>query len=99
MPLTAPGAGVLLFVTGGFCVTAGVVGGNVIKAGFQQRYCPPELLGRLTAGAAFLDLGTIPVGALLGGALGTALGARTGDGDHDGGDPARRAGPVLLTDP
>jgi hypothetical protein len=77
MPLTVPGAGLLLFVTGGFCVTAGVVGGNVIKAGFQQRYCPPELLGRLTAGAAFLDLGTIPVGALLGGALGTALGTRT----------------------
>ncbi|MFI0719408.1 MFS transporter [Streptomyces sp. NPDC021224] len=76
MPLTTRGAGVLLFVTGGFCVTAGVVGGNVVKAGFQQRYCPPELLGRLTASAAFLGYGTIPLGALLGGALGTALGPR-----------------------
>ncbi|MFI0938185.1 MFS transporter [Streptomyces sp. NPDC021020] len=76
MPLTTPGAGVLLFVAGGFCVTAGVVAGNVIKASFQQRYCPPELLGRLTASTAFLGYGTIPLGALFGGALGTALGAR-----------------------
>jgi predicted MFS family arabinose efflux permease len=77
MPLTVGGAGVLLFVAGGFCVSAGVVAGNVIKAGFQQRYCPPDLLGRLTASTAFLSYGTIPLGALLGGALGTALGPRT----------------------
>ncbi|MGW0395085.1 MFS transporter [Streptomyces sp. NPDC003042] len=77
IPLTVGGAGILLFVTGGFCVSAGVVAGNVIKASFQQRYCPPELLGRLTASTAFLSYGTIPLGALLGGALGTALGIRT----------------------
>ncbi|MEU1947175.1 MFS transporter, partial [Streptomyces sp. NPDC020125] len=46
MPMTAEGPWVVLFVAGGFCVTAGVVAGNVLKAGFQQRYCPPELLGR-----------------------------------------------------
>ncbi|MFE5191107.1 MFS transporter [Streptomyces sp. NPDC056628] len=77
MPLTAGGAGILLFVTGGFCVCVGVVAGNIIKATFQQRYCPPDLLGRLTASTAFLSYGTIPIGALLGGALGTALGLRT----------------------
>ncbi|MER5410526.1 MFS transporter [Streptomyces sp. NPDC002769] len=77
IPLTVPGVGVLLFVTGGFCVCAGVVAGNIIKASFQQRYCPPELLGRLTASTAFLSYGTIPLGALLGGALGTGLGIRT----------------------
>ncbi|WUH89280.1 MFS transporter [Streptomyces sp. NBC_00433] len=77
IPLTGRGAGVLFFVAGGFCVAAGVVAGNIIKAGFQQRYCPPELLGRLTASTAFLGYGTIPLGALLGGALGTALGLRT----------------------
>ncbi|GAA1905669.1 MFS transporter [Streptantibioticus ferralitis] len=77
IPLTVGGAGTLLFVTGGFCVSAGVVAGNVIKAGFQQRYCPPDLLGRLTASTAFLSYGTIPLGALLGGALGTVFGART----------------------
>jgi MFS family permease len=77
IPLTVRGAGILLFVAGGFGVAAGVVGGNVIKTGFQQRYCPPELLGRLTASTAFLGYGTIPLGALLGGTLGTTLGTRT----------------------
>lgn len=76
IPLTVPGVGVLLFVTGGFCVSAGVVAGNIIKASFQQRYCPPELLGRLTASTAFLSYGTIPLGALLGGTLATVLGVR-----------------------
>ncbi|MFQ6199802.1 MFS transporter [Streptomyces sp. NPDC000405] len=77
IPLTVDGAGILLFVTGGFSVSAGVVAGNIIKASFQQRYCPPDLLGRLTASTAFLSYGTIPLGALLGGTLGTALGLRT----------------------
>ncbi|WP_239081576.1 MFS transporter [Streptomyces sp. SID9727] len=77
MTLTIGGAGILLFVTGDFSVCAGVVAGNIIKASFQQRYCPPDLLGRLTASTAFLSYGAIPVGALLGGLLGTALGLRT----------------------
>ncbi|MFG1811507.1 MFS transporter [Streptomyces sp. NPDC049040] len=77
MPMTVGGAGVLLFVAGGFCVSAGVVAGNIIKASFQQRYCPPEVLGRLTASTAFLSYGAIPLGALLGGALGSTLGLRT----------------------
>ncbi|MFE9249028.1 MFS transporter [Streptomyces sp. NPDC007088] len=76
IPLTFDGPGLLLFVPGGFSVSAGVVGGNVVKAGFQQRYCPPRLLGRLTASTAFLNYGTIPLGALLGGTLGTVLGVR-----------------------
>lgn len=76
IPLSTGGAGLMLFVTGGFSVAAGVVAGNVLKAGFQQRYCPPRLLGRLTASAAFLNYGAVPLGALLGGALGTALGVR-----------------------
>ncbi|MFF9900095.1 MFS transporter [Streptomyces longispororuber] len=77
IPLTVGGAGILLFVAGGFSVSAGVVAGNIIKASFQQRYCPPDLLGRLTASTAFLSYGAIPIGALLGGVLGTALGLRT----------------------
>ncbi|MFD7865284.1 MFS transporter [Streptomyces sp. NPDC059783] len=77
IPLTTEGPGTLLFVVGGFSVVAGVVAGNIIKASFQQRYCPPDLLGRLTASTAFLSYGTIPLGALLGGVLGTTLGLRT----------------------
>ncbi|WP_448316060.1 MFS transporter [Streptomyces sp. CO7] len=77
VPATHAGAGLGLFVAGGFCVSAGVVAGNVVKASFQQRYCPPRLLGRLTASTAFLNFGTLPVGALLGGWLGTVLDLRT----------------------
>ncbi|SDT16383.1 Predicted arabinose efflux permease, MFS family [Streptomyces sp. TLI_053] len=76
IPLTGTGAGMLCYAVGGFGVSAGVVAGNVIKSGFQQRYCPPELLGRITASAAVLNYGTIPVGALLAGVLGTAVGLR-----------------------
>ncbi|MFJ4435692.1 MFS transporter [Streptomyces sp. NPDC088923] len=76
MPLAFGGAGLALFVAGGFSVTAGVVAGNVIASGFRQRYCPPELRGRLAASAAFLAYGTIPLGALLGGTLGSVLGPR-----------------------
>ncbi|MEU8138121.1 MFS transporter [Streptodolium elevatio] len=97
MPAAVAGPGVLLFVAGGFSVTAGVVAGNVIKAGFQQRYCPPELLGRLTATSAFVSYGTIPLGALLGGALGTALGVRTAMFITAAGIPL--AGLILLFSP
>ncbi|AXG76359.1 MFS transporter [Streptomyces paludis] len=76
IPLTSAGAGLLFFVVGGGCVSAGVVAENVLKATFQQRYCPPELLGRLTTSAAFLNYGTIPLGALLAGSLGDLLGLR-----------------------
>ncbi len=41
IPLTTRAAGVLRYAAGGFCVSAGVVAGNVLKAGFQQRR--PEL--------------------------------------------------------
>jgi predicted MFS family arabinose efflux permease len=63
-----------LYLVGGFGVSLGVVGGNVAKATFQQSYCPPELLGRLAATSSFVNYGTIPLGALLGGTLGQALG-------------------------
>lgn len=77
MPLTVNGVGVLFFVVGGFSVAAGAVAGNVLKASFQQQYCPPHLLGRLIASTAFLSYGTIPIGALLGGTLGSVLDVRT----------------------
>ncbi|MCQ8187378.1 MFS transporter [Streptomyces rugosispiralis] len=97
MPMTTEGPGMVLFVAGGVCVTAGVVAGNVIKASFQQRYCPPELLGRLTATSAFISYGTLPLGALLGGALGTALGLRAAMWITTAGIPL--AGLILLFSP
>ncbi|MFJ8435549.1 MFS transporter [Kitasatospora sp. NPDC094019] len=97
IPLTGSGTGVLCYAVGGFGVSAGVVAGNVIKAGFQQHYCPPELLGRITASAAVLNFGTIPVGALLAGVLGTAVGLRPAMWITTAGVPL--AGLVLLLSP
>ncbi|MEV7120001.1 MFS transporter [Kitasatospora griseola] len=76
IPLTGRGLGLAWYLIGGFGASAGVVAGNVIKSTFQQRYCPPELLGRLSASSAVLNFGSIPLGALLAGFLGTQLGVR-----------------------
>ncbi|GAA1215797.1 MFS transporter [Kitasatospora nipponensis] len=74
IPLTSGGAGLLCFLLGGLAVSGGVVAGNVLRATFTQRYTPAELLGRISATGAFLNYGTIPLGALLGGSLATGLG-------------------------
>jgi MFS family permease len=75
-PLSGPGWGLALFVVGGIGLGAGVVTSNVLSSTFRQRYCPPELFGRITASTAVLNYGAIPLGALLGGALGQTLGVR-----------------------
>lgn len=54
-----------------------LVAGNVIVASFRQQYCPPELLGRVTASMRVVNYGTMPVAAVLAGALATAAGLRT----------------------
>jgi MFS family permease len=78
IPLTARGPRIALFVVGSMLVAAAIVVGNVILGSFRQHYCPPALLGRVTASMRFLAFGMIPLGALLAGALGTALGPRGG---------------------
>ncbi|MDW5323251.1 hypothetical protein [Plantactinospora sp. KLBMP9567] len=60
----------------GTVIGAGVVAGNVIKAGFRQAYVPHRLLGRVRVTMQVVNLGTMPLGAVLGGALGMALGLR-----------------------
>jgi predicted MFS family arabinose efflux permease len=86
-----------LYLVGGFGVSLGVVGGNVVKATFQQSYCPPDLFGRLTATASFVNYGTIPLGALLGGTLGELLGLGPALWITTAGVPL--AGLVLLLSP
>ncbi len=49
---------------------------NITQVSFRQGLCPPELLGRMNATMRFLVWGTLPLGALVGGALGTAIGVR-----------------------
>lgn len=77
VPLTTKGAGLLLYIIGFGAVALGVVSGNVIRATFIQQYCPPAMLGRITASSAFHAYGTLPLGALLGGALGATFGVGT----------------------
>jgi MFS family permease len=77
IPLTTGGQGLAWLVVGNAGVAAFVVAGNVINASFRQRYCPPELLGRVTASMRVVNYGTMPVAAVAAGALATAVGLRT----------------------
>jgi MFS family permease len=74
--LTSRGAGLAWFVAGGFLYSAGIVAYNVIVGTFRATYCPPGLLGRVTACSRFANYGAVPIGALIGGVLGTVLGVR-----------------------
>ncbi|WP_433607272.1 MFS transporter [Dactylosporangium sp. CA-139114] len=76
IPLAGPGARLAFPVVGGVALSAAIVSANVIKGSWRQSYCPGAILGRVTVTAQFLNYGTIPLGALIGGALGTALGVR-----------------------
>ncbi len=85
------------YLAGAFSIGVGVVAGNVVKATFYQSYCPPDLLGRLTATSSFVNFGTIPLGALLGGTLGQLLGLTPALWITTAGIPL--AGLVLLCSP
>ena len=66
-----------------FLVAFGVVAGfgavayNITQLSFRQAICPERMQGRMNSVIRFLVWGTMPLGALLGGALGTWLGLRT----------------------
>jgi MFS family permease len=75
-PLTETGPRLAFMVLGGAVVAAGVAVGNVVKGSFRQTYTPHHLLGRVTVSMQLLNYGTIPVGALLGGALAATIGVR-----------------------
>ncbi|WP_033819255.1 MFS transporter, partial [Kitasatospora sp. MBT63] len=75
-PLSGRGAGVLLFGTASAVVLFGAVAYNVAQVSFRQAICPPALLGRVNATMRFLVWGTMPLGALAGGAIAASAGAR-----------------------
>ncbi len=78
IPLTGRGPLLAAYLAGSVLIAVGLAVGNVIVGSFRQEYCPPALLGRVTASMRFLTAGMIPLGALLAGALGAALGVRNG---------------------
>ncbi|MEV3858224.1 MFS transporter [Streptomyces sp. NPDC050095] len=70
------GWGVLLFPLGcGIAYFSGMVY-NVAQLSYRQSVTPPELMGRMNAAVRWVVWGTLPLGAVLGGALGTLIGVR-----------------------
>jgi MFS family permease len=49
---------------------------NIIQVSYRQAICPPRVQGRMNSVMRFIVWGTIPIGALLGGALGSWIGLR-----------------------
>ncbi|MFI1814348.1 MFS transporter [Streptomyces sp. NPDC020422] len=76
-PLAYPDWRVVLYGVGWFAFTFGAVVYNTAQVTYRQQICPPDLLGRMNAAVRWIVWGTIPLGALLGGALATWFGLRT----------------------
>lgn len=76
IPLAGTGWQIVLFGFGVLIPVAGVVASNIILNAFRQTYCPPRLLGRVVSGTMFINLGALPVGAVLRGVLGSVVGLR-----------------------
>jgi predicted MFS family arabinose efflux permease len=76
IPLTATGPRAACYAIGSAVVAAGIIVFNTIASSFRQTYCPPSMLGRITASMSFLVFGSIPLGALLAGAIGDTLTVR-----------------------
>ncbi len=76
IPLTSRHAGLGFFIVGNVVVFVGILIYNVTISSFRQAYCPPAILGRVVATMRFVLFGTMPLGALVGGALGSLLGSR-----------------------
>jgi MFS family permease len=77
IPLTTRGAGLAYFVAGNAVLFVGILIYNVTISSFRQAYCPSFILGRVVATMRFVLFGTIPLGALTGGALASVFGTRT----------------------
>jgi MFS family permease len=76
IPLAGTGPRAAFCVAGSAVASGGIAVGNIVIGSFRQAYCPPQMLGRVSASMRFLVFGTIPLGALIAGSLGTALGPR-----------------------
>ncbi|KOT32131.1 MFS transporter [Streptomyces rimosus subsp. rimosus] len=75
-PLSGQGAAAGWFALGSGAVFFGAVVYNVAQVSFRQLLCPDALLGRMNATLRFMVWGTMPLGALAGGAVAEAAGSR-----------------------
>jgi MFS family permease len=74
--LAEPGWAIALYPIGfAFMFFASVVY-NVAQVSYRQAVTPPRLMGRMNAAVRWIVWGTMPIGAVIGGALGTAIGIR-----------------------
>jgi MFS family permease len=72
--LTAPGWQLSWYVVAMLVSGFGIIVNYIVQVSTQQRVCPPELRGRVSATMSFVSWGAAPIGSLLGGALGTVFG-------------------------
>ena len=77
IPAAQPGWRVLLFAVGWIAWTFSATVCAVALMSYQQRICPPDMLGRVNAASRWVNWGTLPLGGLVAGALGSELGVRT----------------------
>jgi len=76
IPLAGPGPRAAFFAAGATMVAAAIAVSNIVIGSFRQAYCPPVLLGRVTATMSLLVRAGIPAGALAAGAIAAAVGVR-----------------------
>ncbi len=76
LPLAGSGAALTLYALGWAALSLAAVVYNTAQISYRQAICPPELLGRMNASVRWVVWGTMPLGALFGGALGTWIGLR-----------------------
>ena len=76
LALSTPGGGIWWIAAGLSLISLFGIVYNVAQVSLRQALTPPRLLGRMNATMRFLVWGTVPIGALIGGALGTTIGLR-----------------------
>jgi MFS family permease len=74
--LAEPGWRVALFPIGYATMWFAAVVYNVAQLSYRQAITPARLMGRMNAAVRWIVWGTMPLGAVIGGALGTAIGIR-----------------------
>ncbi len=76
IPAAQPGWSTILVAVGMTILMVIFVLYNSSQVSYRQSITPPELLGRMNASVRWIMWGTMPLGALAGGALGTYVGVR-----------------------